>query len=421
MFGAEENTMKLTSTCRSRVRLRAGLVAVLALTLAGCPKKSDVPLSPDSGPAQPPPKKKRVAVADPAIADIPLDEKAPDDPARWPRKPAETPGQVEVRYIVVKFKGATDAPRARRSKEEAARRAQRLVQVARKKGMDFLELARRHSEGPRALRGASLVLSPGEEKMGAAFDAFAFGMGVGQISDALETPTGYYILTRIESDELSSAHILIQYKGAEKAPTAVTRSKDEARTLAAKVQRYATKEGSDFAVLASRFSDSPSRIRGGALRPMPWADMPAAYNPYVAALRKLNIGEVSEVVETSFGFHIIKRLRLEKITASHILIAFKGCEGLVEDGAAAQRSRYDAEVRARKVRAEAAAPNADFAALAAKFSDDDKTKEKGGDLGSFARAIMLPRFEQIAFSLKDGQVSDVVETKLGFHIIKRTK
>jgi peptidyl-prolyl cis-trans isomerase NIMA-interacting 1 len=414
--------MKLTRTCWSRpahCRL-AGLVAILGLALAGCPKKPDLPPSPDSGPATPPPKKK-VAGPDLAIADIPLDEKAPDDPARWPRKPSETPGQVEVRYIVVRYKGAADAPRARRGKEAAARRARRLVQVARKRGTDFLELARKYSEGPRALRGAPLILSQGEQKMGAAFEAFAFGMGAGQVSDALETPSGYYVITRIESEEFSSAHILVQYKGADKAPAAVTRSKDEARKLAAKVQRDAIKEGSNFAVLASRFSDSPSRIRGGALRPMPWADMPSAYNPYITALRKLNIGEVSEVVETSFGFHIIKRLKLEKITASHILISFKGCEGLSEDRDAAQRSRYDAEVRARKVRAEAAAPNADFAALVAKYSDDDKTKEKGGDLGTFARGIMLPRFEQIAFALKEGQVSDVVETKLGFHVIRRTK
>lgn len=393
-----------------RTKPRPVLLALpLLALLGGCPDKKGK----QAGPTEP--VKVEQPDSDPATMDIPLDESKPIDPARMPQKPETVPARVAARYILVAYRGAKKAPETPRSREMAARRAERLVQVARRQGADFEELARKFSDVPKAERGMRTIFGRGE--MDPAFEQAAFGLGIDQVSSPVETPFGFYVVMRVAPEEYSTAHILVQYKGAKQAPGGVKRTKKEARTRADKVHEMATKPGANFAVLAERYSDSPSKMRGGVIRPLVAGQEPEDYDNYLAAVAKLKDGEVSPVTETPFGFHVIKRLKLEWISASHILIAYTGSEGTPRE----KRTREQALQQAKKLLASLKGKSAEeFAAAAAKESDCN-SREKGGDLGRFARGMMVPRFEQMAFALKVGEMSDVVETKFGFHIIRRTK
>jgi len=99
----------------------------------------------------------------------------------------------------------------------------------------------------------------------------------------------------------------------------------------------------------------------------------------------------------------------EQRRASHILISV-GKDGSAPDKASARKM---AEELAREVKAKPA----DFARLALEKSKDPGSAEKGGDLGWFGRGMMTKPFEDAAFALKEGQISDVVESDFGFHII----
>jgi len=98
----------------------------------------------------------------------------------------------------------------------------------------------------------------------------------------------------------------------------------------------------------------------------------------------------------------------ERVRARHILKALK------EDASMKEKSAARKELQALKKRIDS---GADFAELAGSHSDDTESAKRGGDLGFFIKGSMVPSFEKAAFALNVGEVSDIVTTQFGLHLI----
>ena len=125
---------------------------------------------------------------------------------------------------------------------------------------------------------------------------------------------------------------------------------------------------------------------------------------------RVDVADVSDSELEQYYRDNERRLTLpERVRVRHILLTWKPL-GTQDDRETIRRQMDPILERARN--------GEDFAALAAEFSDDFATKSVGGDTGLFHRGQMAPAFEEAAFALEPGEISDPVETGFGVHILK---
>ncbi|GHA84129.1 SurA N-terminal domain-containing protein [Modicisalibacter luteus] len=125
-------------------------------------------------------------------------------------------------------------------------------------------------------------------------------------------------------------------------------------------------------------------------------------------LDQADLADSIQVDEQALRDAYAEREREAGRRVSHIMVSFGD-----------ERTREEARARLQKVKDRLAAGD-DFAELAAEYSDDGSTADSQGDLGFINRGFFGESFENAAFSLKPGQVSDIVETENGLHLIKVT-
>jgi parvulin-like peptidyl-prolyl isomerase len=127
---------------------------------------------------------------------------------------------------------------------------------------------------------------------------------------------------------------------------------------------------------------------------------------------KSKIDIAAETVKKFYEDNPDKFEKPERVRASHILISTldKDQNPLPEDQKR-QKEKLARDIKAKADKGE------DFAALAKQYSEDPGSKDTGGEY-TFGRGEMVPAFETAAFSLKTNQISDLVETRFGYHIIK---
>ncbi len=165
-------------------------------------------------------------------------------------------------------------------------------------------------------------------------------------------------------------------------------------------------DGEDFALLARTYSEDPGASEGGDLS---WFARGAMVPAFESAAFALQPGQISEVVETEFGYHIIKSTgkKEDKVRASHILIRVQPSDADLVHRRALADSLYGL-----------IESGADFAALAKEHSDDEGSGAAGGELGWYGADDLLPGFREALQDMEVGDISPPVASDFGFHIIK---
>ncbi len=207
------------------------------------------------------------------------------------------------------------------------------------------------------------------------------------------------------SQEFNVSHIVIPI--AESAtPAVIQEAKKRADELRAKLRG-----GQDFEQAAVEYSQGQEALEGGKLG---WKKSGQLPDLFRAALMKMQPGEISEVLRSPNGFHVLRlndvrgglRKPVNQTHARHILIKTGEFQ---PQPAALQKIK---QIRTRIDGGE------DFAALARALSEDTGTNARGGDLGWVSPGSTVPAFEKAMDALKPGQVSEPVVTQFGVHLIQ---
>ena len=222
----------------------------------------------------------------------------------------------------------------------------------------------------------------------------------GEIDNFLSTQTASG-----QNTEYNLAHILVRVP--EQA------SPEQIKTRQARAeQAYAQlKKGADFGQVSASFSDAPDGLQGGAIGWKAAGQLPTLF---ADALEPLQAGEISPVIRSPNGFHILKlinkrgkdtNLTVQQTHARHILIK---TNELV--------SETDAKNRLLQLK-ERLDHGGKFAELA-RLHSDDTSASKGGDLGWLSPGDTVPEFERAMDALKPGEISAPVSSPFGSHLIQ---
>lgn len=218
-------------------------------------------------------------------------------------------------------------------------------------------------------------------------------------------------------EEVSVSHILIFW------PNSNPTKADSAKVLKEILKIKAGAERSTFeaqmaiynSTSQKKYLNNKQKFEAGALG---YVTVFQTVYPFESAMYNTKVGNISEPVATKFGYHIVhvkdKRKARGKIETAHVLVKSKSTDSPENQEIAAKK--------ALQIYSEIQNKSLSFEAAVKKYSEDKKTKYSGGKLPLLSSSEMLNSFADAAFALKkDGAVSSPINTKIGWHIIKRLK
>ena len=206
-------------------------------------------------------------------------------------------------------------------------------------------------------------------------------------------------------DEFDLSHILIRVPE-QASPEQLSERRARAEKALAQIRG-----GADFRQVAASFSDAPDAVQGGA---MGWRELARLPTIFAEAVKGLKNGEVSAVLRSPNGLHIVRvnerrgqnaPMIVSQTHARHILI--KTSEVVSEN---------DAKERLVKLK-DRLDNKADFAELA-RLQSEDASASRGGDLGWLSPGDTVPEFEHAMDALKPGETSGPVRSSFGWHLIE---
>jgi peptidyl-prolyl cis-trans isomerase SurA len=212
---------------------------------------------------------------------------------------------------------------------------------------------------------------------------------------------------RDDRAEYNVSHILVRLPD-QASPERI----EQARARAEKIIAEA-RGGADFARLAAAYSDGFDALQGGALG---WRTHDRLPEAFAAALSRMNPGEVSGVVRSAAGVHVLRLNERRGATAPAAGVAQTKVRHILVRVSEAV-SEADARRRLLDLRARILAGTADFAEMARAHSDD-ASAARGGELDWIHAGDTVPEFERAYQALGDREISAPVRTPFGFHLIQ---
>lgn len=232
-----------------------------------------------------------------------------------------------------------------------------------------------------------------------------------EVDDKIQVSEGEIDLYMADSNvedrsEYKLGHILVRVPE-EAAPERVVQAR--ARADKARAEALA---GGDFAALAGGYSDGPEALKGGE---MDWRPADRLPELFTGALRGMKQGDVSAVLRSPAGFHVLKMIERRGTGAGAAIMQNQVRHILVKTSDIV--SEAEARRRLSDVRERIVAGKQDFAAMARQYSED-ASAARGGDLDWIYPGDTVPEFERAMNALRPGEVSQPVQSPFGFHLIE---